>query len=62
MHSLIHPELAAAAAPQRRPPRGIRPPREPKPPPRRRLRGHAARGLAALARRLDREQARRAIA
>jgi hypothetical protein len=63
MHSLIHAELADAAAPHRLPPRGHKPPRRPeRPPGGARLRGHAARGLASLARRLDREQARRAIA
>jgi hypothetical protein len=62
MHSLIHAELADAAAPHRRPRHGDRPPRPNGPPGRPRLRGHVARGLASVARRLDREQARRAIA
>jgi hypothetical protein len=63
MHSLIHAELAQAAAPHRTPRRGHRPAPRPQPPPgRSRLRAHAARGLVSLAQRIDREQARQAVA
>jgi hypothetical protein len=63
MHSLIHHEFAAATA-RSRVPYGHRPgPQPPDPPPQRTVvRSGAAVLLAALAGRLDREAARRAVA
>lgn len=62
MHSLLHTEIARATDRPTLPPRrAIGSPPSPDPPPRR-MRGFAAARLAALASRLDRETARRAVA
>jgi hypothetical protein len=63
MHSLIHQEFATATA-RSRVPYGHRPgPQPPDPPPQRKaVRSGAAVVLAALAGRLDRDAARRAVA
>jgi hypothetical protein len=61
MHTLLHSDLARTIAADRvdRAPRAALPPRRPQPPP---LRRRAAHVTARLARRLDHESARRAIA
>jgi hypothetical protein len=61
MHALIQQDLARAIVADRidRAPRAALPPRRPQPPP---LRRRAAHVIARLARRLDHESARRAIA
>jgi hypothetical protein len=62
MYQSLHNELAKASAPRPRIPREHRSERGRGHPPSSRLRGPAAGALASLARRLDAERARRALA
>jgi hypothetical protein len=62
MYQSLHNEIAKATAPRPRVPREHRSERGRGHPPSRRGRGQAAGALASLARRLDAERARRAVA
>jgi hypothetical protein len=62
MYQSLHNEIAKATAPRPRVPREHRSERGRGHPPSRRVRGQAAGVLASLARRLDAERARRAVA